>query len=551
MVIVPVQSVNLNGKSAIGWVEIDPLTGETISVLEDGDHGTLEYAILAGVIVANVGLGGYVGLYQYDLYVKTLQSATQEAKPGIKVGILAAQVAINVYLGAPLKAFALIGLIIDDIFVLAALIGNEPQIGSILSDLMIPPVGPPNVATVAAPLQASVARGSVVGAAQVPSVLLSNGISASWRPQGVSAFQASTLSRRKPRSKAATGRRSDRGTVPPSKPWPQSLSLAERSTHRLGHGAGQLSFYGPAESNLGVSGNWDNYSATVTGNVSITSDHRRSHAQRPALPAGTYTITTASATLAGSGPSTSPNFSGSASITATGGTVNLGPGSGNVTVGGNPLDPTNGATLTGYTGSITVSANGNNTDSVTLNGNAANVLQVSASPATLTTDQNTPVTFQTNVQTSFADTYTLTAQAPPGWTVTIDNNGNVTATPAPGLQGGTYPIQIIAQSTTNPDLVAQSVVNVTITPTQPGMTLAVQPDTLFTVPFQGAQLPTAFRAVIHNSGPTADTYNLTFHRPRRVHAPEQRDDSDDPGRTDGDRRHLSGSERRPDPLAGD
>ena len=94
--------------------------------------------------------------------------------------------------------------------------------------------------------------------------------------------------------------------------------------------------------------------------------------------------------------------------------------------------------------------------------------------------------------------------------MTIDNKGNVTATPAPGLQGGTYPIQIIAQSTTNPDLVAQSVVNVTITPTQPGITLAVQPDTLFTVPFQGAQLPTAFQAVIHNNGPAADTYNLSF-----------------------------------------
>ena len=54
--------------------------------------------------------------------------------------------------------------------------------------------------------------------------------------------------------------------------------------------------------------------------------------------------------------------------------------------------------------------------------------------------------------------------------MTIDANGKVTATPAPGLQGGTYPIQIIAQSTTNPDLVAQTIVDVTITPTQPGIT---------------------------------------------------------------------------------
>src|SRR5262249_20915250 len=36
------------------------------------------------------------------------------------------------------------------------------------------------------------------------------------------------------------------------------------------------------------------------------------------------------------------------------------------------------------------------------------------------------------------------------------------------------------------------------------------PDPLFTVPFNGAQLPTAFRASMQNLGPQADTYNLTY-----------------------------------------
>ena len=44
--------------------------------------------------------------------------------------------------------------------------------------------------------------------------------------------------------------------------------------------------------------------------------------------------------------------------------------------------------------------------------------------------------FQVNVATSLTDSYTLTAQAPPGWTVSIDNNGNVTVTPAPGSKAG-------------------------------------------------------------------------------------------------------------------
>ena len=138
------------------------------------------------------------------------------------------------------------------------------------------------------------------------------------------------------------------------------------------------------------------------------------------------------------------------------------------------------------------------------------MLQVAVNPTTFTTDQNTPITFQPNVQTSLADTYNLTANAPPGWTVTIDANGNVTATPAPGLQSGTYPIQIIAQSQTDSNLEAQTTVEVTITPTQPGISFAVAPDPQFTVPFNGAQLPTAFRATIQNLGPAADTYNLTF-----------------------------------------
>ncbi len=99
---------------------------------------------------------------------------------------------------------------------------------------------------------------------------------------------------------------------------------------------------------------------------------------------------------------------------------------------------------------------------------------------------------------------------PAGWTVVIGDSGNVTVTPAPGLQGGTYPVQITAQSMSDPNLVANALVDVTIAPVSPGMTLAVTPDPTFTVPYNGAQVPTAYQAVIHNSGPTADTYNLTF-----------------------------------------
>src|SRR5207237_7930375 len=104
------------------------------------------------------------------------------------------------------------------------------------------------------------------------------------------------------------------------------------------------------------------------------------------LPAGTYTITTNAATLGGTGPSSSPDFSGSASVALTSGTVTLGAGTGSVSIGGSPLDLGSGATLTGYSGSLAVTAGGGGIDSVTLDGSAANVLSVSASPAALPAD---------------------------------------------------------------------------------------------------------------------------------------------------------------------
>ena len=176
-----------------------------------------------------------------------------------------------------------------------------------------------------------------------------------------------------------------------------------------------------------------------------------------------------------------------------------------------------------------------------------------SAPPRFTTDQNTPDHLPADVQTSLADTYNLTANAPPGWTVTIDATGNVTATPAPGLQSGTYPIQIIAQSQTDPNLEAQTTVEVTITPTQPGINFTVAPDTQFTVPFNGAQLPTAFRATIQNLGPAADTYNLTFSNvPSGFTLLEQRDQRHGPGGQTGILGLYLHAEHRPAiPAAGD
>jgi uncharacterized membrane protein/transglutaminase-like putative cysteine protease len=551
-VIVPDQSVMLNGAPTIAWAEINLATGEYIGVDANGGHqGAFEFLALVGeglemqvqVIkffspVAGIDTGAVLSLaFQLSAGVGDRKEAAaelagqkKEAEEQYKELLENSELVANLLQLGEEESTAkfideeLSGVIeslrealpvsenafseaLDD--TVMRLTGEDPPVTGFVSNPQPLATLPSNRAAGTDAVTSQLAPGAVQGTVQAASVAVSHQVSATWSSTATSAFQATALN-------AANATVVDKnntqltGTVALAAANAVPVAVSGSDQYSVS-GTGSLSFYGPAETSLGVSGNWDSYSATVTGNVSLTLTSDQLTLNGQALPLGTYKITAASATLSGSGPSSSPNFAGSASINATAATVDLGPGSGNLSLGGQALDPTQGNTLTGYTGTITVTAGGGgNTDGVTLQGTAANVLQVSASPTTLTADQNTPVSFQAKVRSSLADTYNLTAQAPPGWTVALDSSGNVTVTPAPGLQGGTYPIQILAQSSTNPELVAQATVNVTVMPTQVGITLSVVPDAQFTVPFNGAQLPSAFQAIVHNNGSSADTFKVTF-----------------------------------------
>ncbi len=535
-VLVPDQSVLLNGSPTIAWADVNLSTGEYIGVDANGGHeGLIEFVTDVGFRfrlteytleyfsgVAGFDVGGILAV-SYELNV-----AAGVSRPLAELKlVIAATEATEEYKKA-IEHFAWIasGLSVAE---------DEKEFGEVikgivdvlLEDVRRPAGDPPLPGTLTDPLPlttfaANVAVGSVAAvtrstAGEVGASVRSAGLSVSgqmvamWSSGGTSDLLAGSLNSAGATVTDGSGKAFGSGAVVVSASTPVNAAIAGTDQYALG-GSGTLSFYGPSESTLGVSSDWQNYTATVTGDVSITLTVPAGALtlNGQALPAGTYTITTSSATLSGSGTTSSPTFSGQAEITATNGAVNLGPGTGTLSVGGKPLDPSDESTLDGYSGMITVSANGDGTDSVSLGGNAGNVLQVTTTQAALTTDQNTPVTIAANVLTSLADTYNLTANAPPGWAVTIDSKGNITATPAPGLQGGTYPIQIIAQSQTDANLEAQTTVEVTITPTQPGLNFTVAADPQFTVPYNGAQLPAAFRASMQNVGPAADTYNLTF-----------------------------------------
>jgi hypothetical protein len=559
LVMVPDRNVVINGVPTIAWAELDSQTGEFIGVTQDGGHdGLFEFFALGaenlevqkelnedlGGILEGFFVGSVLGL-QFQLVLgitgsprlakQELDAQKEQAQqfvddleksglidtlvPSLKVAEFVSDIAKD---GVGAKLSKTIG---DDIKALVrinfeqmlsntvkGLTGEDPPFNPFLSNLQPPAFLPTSLADESATFPATTTGGAVTGTVQTPSVAVEGSLTASWATTSVSSLNVATLTANGASITDGFGNAVGSGVAMLGLNAPITAALSGNNQYSVS-GTGNLSFYGAAEVNLGVTGEWDNYSATVsavTGLVSIklTTDGLKLNGQT--LPAGTYTITAAAAAVGGSGASSSPSFAGAATLNATGGTIILGAGTGAVMVGGQSQTVAQGLSLTGYTGSIAVAAGSANLDSFTLNGTAAQLLRISANPSSLTTDQNTPVNFQLALATSLTDAYSISVQAPTGWTVAVDTTGKVTVTPAPGLQSGSFPILVVARSTVNPSLVTQCEVNVTVTATQPGVTLAFTPDPMLTVLFHGAEIPTAYQATIHNTGPTAETFNLTF-----------------------------------------
>ena len=501
MVLVPSRALTIDGAPRAAWLAGDPTTGEIISKGQDGGHIGLEYVSLATIITTvvisaalNVAFGSLLpGPHTPQQYAK-------DAAYGAIGGLF------------PFGFLGLFGSLALTFLTsaLGPLSKFDPPVAPFLVGLDIPfPNDPGTSADAPVTEPSNRGAGATSGTVRTASVAVSGGLAASWASSASSGFLASSLSVPAATIVDSSGRTVGSGMATLAPLSTVALAISGRVQYGV-VGQGSLSSYGPAGPGLGVSGEWTNYSATASGSVAITLTTGGLILDGAALPAGTYTITTAAAAFGGSGATSSPNFAGAVAISATDGTIDLGAGTGDPTIGGAATGDGQGLTLSGYAGSVVVSADGDGTDSVTLDGTSENVLAVSSTPATISTDPNTPAGFTPIVSTSLAGSYTLTALAPSGWTVAFDASGKVTVTPAPGTQAGTYPIDVTARSSTDPNLVAQAVVDVSVTPTPPGFTLSAAPDPIFTVPFDGAQVPSAFRASIQNLGPTSDTYNLTF-----------------------------------------
>jgi uncharacterized repeat protein (TIGR01451 family) len=526
VVVVPTRNVAINGQPVIGWFQINQTTGEAVGVLQNGTHGLVEEAFeyeLEHYETANPAFrfaAGYiVGFFQGGV-LKNLAIA-----PIISAIPIASQIStIKNYITAWFNAAQLAedqlirALAAKDPFFAAGLAAGFAAAFKLTADPPLPPILiNPQPFTKSSVAENSLdvttpdlTAGAVSLNLQSNSLQVLGQIAASWTNHSSSSFVATNLNSSTATIHDAMGNLIGTGPISLTTTVGTAVAVGGDVQYAVS-GQGNLAFYGPSSVQLGTGADWDSYSANLSGtNMVLTLTTGGLMLNGTLLPLATYTIATAAASLSGSGRSTSPNFAGSATINTTNATVYLGASQPQlVTIGGTQVDPTNGITLAGYAGSITI-VPGSSFLALTASGTAGQVLTADGGLSITTTDQNHSVTLTPNVHTSAAGTYQTTVTAPTGWTSTTDQSGNVIVTPAPGLQSGTYQVMVAASLLSDPTFVAQGIVNVNVGATSPGVSLAVSPDTLLTVPFSGAQVPTAFQARIDNTGPVADTFNLSF-----------------------------------------
>ena len=218
---------------------------------------------------------------------------------------------------------------------------GDPPIGNLLFGNFPRADASNNLAFASEFVAANLLGGTLSGAARTTSGLISGSLAASWNSNATNVFATTTLS-----TPNATvfkdGRVVGTGVIARSSSVSTAIQISGSNSYAAS-GVGTLSFYGPAEVSLGVSGEWESYSANATGSLTITLTADGLTLNGQTLAAGTYTIIASSVTLFGSGATTAPNFSGTATVNATSATLNLGPSTGNVTLGGSAIPLSSGA----------------------------------------------------------------------------------------------------------------------------------------------------------------------------------------------------------------
>jgi hypothetical protein len=520
-VIVPSRMVHIGGQETTAWWEVDPESGRTVGVGEQGLHGTLvvwssiaqKTAFLSGLVTGFVVavfafpivLLGFF-LNPSDILKSSHGDAYAEAKdtmgPMLLVflaasaalataGAILRLVASSLPVGGAIGAMFVLGLgagFAAGTTLMLAILGllnlTEPPLPGMYVDPVPGPVPPPARDQALVPASATHPGQQLSAIIALAHASLQGQQRTNWSATAENTLGFTALTNPDAELRTPSGSSLASGTVQASPILSSSLALAQSAplTYDLA-GSGSTSSYAPALSGLGLGTGWLTYTAELVS----ASPHTLSLSDAVVTVNGTDVFTgdftlvaTGTTSLTGSGPTAAPNFAAGTTIQATDADLQLGPAS--ALAGSLPFDGSNGFALAGYTGALTLTEYSAALDQVELDGFFGQSLALAVNPVASSIPPVISTAFDVQIASNLADTYTVTVEGPPGWQLDIDTGGTVVATPPLGTQPGDYVILVTAQSQSRPALVASAAHTGTITDYQ-GMDMDLAPDPLLSLPW--------------------------------------------------------------------
>jgi uncharacterized membrane protein len=512
LALVPHAPVLLEGEYQSGWWEIDPFTGETIGVMENGLHlAALEYVgnlanllITGPVLDAVMGFTAYTWGFIADHVDKAIGPDTFDLdKYNWYIGLYATSLTCIGNIASP-SAYALgscwagtvggaAGLPMDFFAagqelaqsVLSARVQHDPPLaeGWLAHRL---PAAPVSEVTGTLTDPAVFSPGPLSLSLDTSHIFHSGAHQAEWAGSGRNVYPFTALTLSQADLFDTNGALLGSGALMAA-PAGAGPAFAAGTVDASADGDGRAAYYGPATGGaapggLGGSAAWSPYEGQLSSSALYTLTLTGAVVSLNGVDyRGDLTVaTSATALLEGHGNGAAANFAPSALLHYTNADLVIGPATGTATANGAAVDTTNGLAIANSDQTLALAAAGAGTAHVELE-DTVDFFTLNLAPGSSATDPQTAVSFQAGVAANFGGAYTLTVGAPAGWHLSLDGSGEVTARPARGAAPGDYAILVTARSATYPDLALSAVHTVSVGAFD-GLLLSVQPDPLFTVP---------------------------------------------------------------------
>lgn len=540
-VITPISMVTVNGEETVAWFEVDPVTGETIGVSEDGLHPSMMETFLLNFVSASsipvasqvllFGLGAVFG-YMLTFLVFAVQvglspEATTQQHIGNAMNYIAALIMAIMSVSPAFGIGFANGVFIAQI-ILVEIMASDPPVPEVLISRPYEEEAA-NTASVRYEKTATYSGNTVTAGLAVSHAVINGEISADWGAVPLNTFVFDSL------ESANAALYAFDGSGPPlASGSVQAVPAGAAAAAQFSSGpaaptvsissTGTASFHSEAVSGLGTGGTWQTYGAALDSGQPFTLTLY--NASVTAGGSGPFTgdfqlVVQDSIRISGAGSTALPEFGDSLEATGSGVVLQFGPST--LLSGALPVSGENNFSLAGYTGLFGVTEYSAAEDRVDLDGAYEQSLAMALNPAGSTVIPVEVVEFDVELSSNLDDTYTLTVQGPEGWEVSVDAGGSVQAVPPLGAAPGDYTILVTAQSTSHPSLLASAVHTASVTDYE-GMELVVEIDLLTTVPWgpkseDGSALGTndgrlqlpdaAFMVGITNTSTVSHTFDIS------------------------------------------